>query len=228
MVQLPGADYPEYVQHIVKRNRDKYEKNSEEIENAVEEFEQNRGVIDEWCNLAPESEVVRLECIEEHEARQPEHENVQDDVPEYSNQANAVTEARVIREPPAVDPTLLRQMYQNLNQKQACVFYAVRDWCIKRVCGLNPEKLFFYINGGAGTGKPHLMKCIYSEASNILCKLPRCSEASDISVPTVLLTAFTGTAAFNISGTTLQSLLKLPRSLKPPFQGLGNKLDEVR
>ena len=26
----------------------------------------------------------------------------------------------------------------------------------------------------------------------------------------------------------LHSLLKLPRSLKPPFQGLGNKLDEVR
>ena len=42
------------------------------------------------------------------------------------------------------------------------------------------------------------------------------------------MTAFTGTAAFNISGTTLHSLLKLPRSLKPPFQGLGNKLDEVR
>lgn len=46
--------------------------------------------------------------------------------------------------------------------------------------------------------------------------------------PTVLLSAFTGTAAFNISGTTLHSLLKLLRSLKTPFQGLGKKLDEVR
>ena len=26
----------------------------------------------------------------------------------------------------------------------------------------------------------------------------------------------------------MQSLFKLTRSLKPPFQGLGNKLDEVR
>ncbi|KAI3357220.1 hypothetical protein L3Q82_015676, partial [Scortum barcoo] len=58
LAQLPGSEHPEYVRHIVKRNRDKYEKNSEEIEKAVEEFEQNRGVIDEWCNLAPESEVV--------------------------------------------------------------------------------------------------------------------------------------------------------------------------
>lgn len=226
-VQLPGSDHPEYVRHIVKRNKDKYEKNSEEIENAVEEFEQNRGIIDEWCNLAPESEAERMECIEELEAREPDHENVQENVPEY--QANAVTEARAIREPPAFDPTLLRHMYQNLNQNQACVFYAVRDWCIKRVCGLHPEQFFFYINGGAGTGKSHLIKCIYSEASKILCKLPRHAEEAGISnPPTVLLTAFTGTAAFNISGTTLHSLLKLPRSLKPPFQGLGNKLDEVR
>ncbi|KAI3357213.1 hypothetical protein L3Q82_015681 [Scortum barcoo] len=52
-------------------DRDKYEKNSEEIEKAVEEFEQNRGVIDEWCNLAPESEVVRLECIQELEVIAP-------------------------------------------------------------------------------------------------------------------------------------------------------------
>ncbi|XP_068449333.1 uncharacterized protein [Clinocottus analis] len=219
-VQLRGSDHPEYVSHIVKQNRDKYEKNSEEIEDAVEEFEQNRGVI--------ESEVVRLECVEELEARQPDHENVQENVPEYSNQADAATEARVVREPAVIDPTLLRQMYQNLNQKQACVFYTVRDWCLKRVGGPNPKQFFFYINGGAGTGKSHLIKCIYSEASKILSKLPRQSEEADISNPIVLLTAFTGTAAFNISGTTLHALLKLPRSLKPPFQGLGNKLDEVR
>ncbi|KAK0139103.1 ATP-dependent DNA helicase PIF1 [Merluccius polli] len=226
--QLPGSDHPENVQRIVNRNREKYEKHSEEIENAVEEFDQNKGIIDEWCNLAPESEAVRLECIEELEAREPDHDNVQENVPEYSNQADAVTEVRAIREPPTIDSTVLRHMYQNLNQKQACVFYAVRKWCVKRVCGLNPEQFFFYINGGAGTGKSHLIKCIYSEASKILCKMPGRAEEADISNPTVLLTAFTGTAAFNISGTTLHSLLKLPRSLKPPFQGLGNKLDEVR
>ena len=64
---------------------------------------------------------MRLECIEELEARAPDHENVQEDVPEYAKQANAVTEARAIREPTAVDPTLLRQMYQSLNYKQTCV-----------------------------------------------------------------------------------------------------------
>uniref|UniRef100_A0AAZ1XJ54 ATP-dependent DNA helicase n=1 Tax=Oreochromis aureus TaxID=47969 RepID=A0AAZ1XJ54_OREAU len=119
-------------------------------------------------------------------------------------------------------------MYQNLNQKQACVFYAIRDWCIQRVCGLNPDPFFLYVNGGAGTGKSHLIKCIHSEASKILSRLPANAEEADISNPTVLLTSFTGTAAFSINGSTLHSLLKLPRSLKPPIQGLGNQLDEVR
>ncbi|XP_076740544.1 uncharacterized protein LOC143418707 isoform X1 [Maylandia zebra] len=228
-VPLPCSDHSESVKRVVKRNKDKYEKNSEDIESALEEFEQNRDVvIDEWCNLAPESEVVRLQCDENLPERHSDDENEQENVPDYSRQSDAVTEIRAIREQPAVDPAVVRVMYQNLNQKQACVFYAIRDWCIQRVCGLNPDPFFFYINGGAGTGKSHLIKCIHSEASKILSRLPANAEEADISNPTVLLTSFTGTAAFSINGSTLHSLLKLPRSLKPPIQGLGNQLDEVR
>ncbi|CAI5637772.1 unnamed protein product [Oreochromis niloticus] len=220
-VRLPCSDHSESVKRIVKRNKDKYEKNSEDIESALEEFEQNRDVvIDEWCNLAPESEVVRLQCDENLPERHSDDENEQENVPDYSRQSDAVTEIRAIREQPAVDPAVVRVMYQNLNQKQACVFYAIRDWCIQRVCGLNPDPFFFYINGGAGTGKSHLIKCIHSEASKILSRLPANAEEADISNPTVLLTSFTGTAAFSINGSTLHSLLKLPRSLKPPIQGL--------
>ncbi|KAJ8358089.1 hypothetical protein AAFF_G00035090 [Aldrovandia affinis] len=36
-------------------------------------------------------------------------------------------------------------------------------------------------------------------------------DEADMSQPAVLLTAFTGTAAFNISGKTLHSVLKLPK-----------------
>ena len=57
-----------------------------------------------------------------------------------------------MREAPDIDPTVLRQMYQNLNRKQASVFHTIRDLCLKRVCGLNPGQFFLYISGGAGTG----------------------------------------------------------------------------
>ncbi|XP_078791854.1 uncharacterized protein LOC144986979 isoform X2 [Oryzias latipes] len=224
---LPGSEDYEFVIDIVKRNRKRYEKNSEEIESALQEFEDNGDqAVDEWCNLAPESDVVRVQCDDDLQA--DEADNEQENVPDYNPQSNAGTEVRAFREPPSMDPAVLRGMYQTLNQKQACVFYAVRDWCIKRVCQLDPEPFFLFVNGGAGTGKSHLIKCIYSEASKILRKLPARAEEADISNPTVLLTAFTGTAAFNICGTTLHSLLKLPRSLKPPICGLGNQLDEVR
>ncbi|KAL1276519.1 hypothetical protein QQF64_036142 [Cirrhinus molitorella] len=74
----------------------------------------------------------------------------------------------------------------------------------------------------------HVIKCIYTEATKILRQLPRLREEGDLSVTTVVLSAFTGTAAFNISGNTLHSILKLPQNLKPPYQGLGNALDELR
>ncbi|XP_028323580.1 E3 ubiquitin-protein ligase TRIM68-like [Gouania willdenowi] len=46
-----------------------------------------------------------------------------------------------------------------------------------------------------------------------------------MSQPAVLLTAFTGTAAFNIEDKTLHSVLKLPRSLELPYQGQGLSID---
>ncbi|XP_077385098.1 uncharacterized protein LOC144023466 [Festucalex cinctus] len=224
-VRLPAAEFPELVHDIVNRNRERYEKHSKDIDRAIQEVEDSGLIINEWCHLAPENELQRLECIEELNARE-EPNDVQENVPDYNR--SEATEMSIMAEVAAIDPTVLRNMYRNLNQKQACVFYQVRSWCIKRACGLKPQQFFYYINGGAGTGKSHLIKCIHAEATKILQRLPRLAEEADISKPTVILAAFTGTAAFNISGSTLHCLLKLPRSLKPPYHGLGNKLDEVR
>ncbi|CAI5697342.1 unnamed protein product, partial [Oreochromis niloticus] len=103
----PHPHHSESVKRIVKRNKDKYEKNSEDIESALEEFEQNRDVvIDEWCNLAPESEVVRMQCDENLPERHSDDENEQENVPDYSRQSDAVTEIRAVREQPAVDPAV--------------------------------------------------------------------------------------------------------------------------
>ncbi|XP_049618013.1 uncharacterized protein [Syngnathus scovelli] len=227
-VQLPYSDSVERVCEIVKRNRERYEKHSKDIDDAIQEVEESGLVINEWCHLAPESELQRLECIEEINARDEPNDNAEENVPDY-NVRSETTEISIVTEAAAIDPTVLRDMYRNLNQKQAAVFYKVRDWCIKRVCNSKPiEQFFYYINGGAGTGKSHLIKCIHAEATKILNRLPRLAEEADISKQTVVLAAFTGTAAFNISGTTLHCLLKLPRCLKPPYHGLGNKLDEVR
>ena len=100
---------------------------SKEIESAIE-FEQNGPTQDEWCNLAPETELVRLECIAEIETRQCDDNDVQQNVPEYSAQSEAKTAITTMTEALLINPGLLRQMYQSLNQMQAAIFYTVRDW----------------------------------------------------------------------------------------------------
>ncbi len=65
----------------------------------------------------------------------------------------------------------------------------------KSVSGESPQPFLYFLNGGAGVGKSHVIKSIYTEASKILRRLPCMREHTDISQPTVLLTAFTGTAA---------------------------------
>ncbi|KAI4881835.1 hypothetical protein NFI96_007838, partial [Prochilodus magdalenae] len=226
-VTLPGSNELLSVRKIVDSNRERYEKANEAVDAAIEDFSTLGPVEDAWASLAPCTELVRVECISERQPMDADEANEQDDVPEFSRNVEEKPAVPLI-ECPQLSPTVVRQMYQDLNQTQAAVFYKVRDWCMKLVNGDRPEQFFYFVTGGAGTGKSHLIKCIYHEATKILRRLPSLREQTDISVPTVLLTSFTGTAAFNISGNTLHSVFKLPRNLKPPYQGLGNMLDELR
>eukprot|EP00079_Xenopus_tropicalis_P016290 XP_004914953.1 PREDICTED: uncharacterized protein LOC101733667 [Xenopus tropicalis] len=219
-----GLNFP--VQAIVKAHQQKYEKHSREVDDASEQLQQQGPCENAWTAFAPEIEMDRLDCIAEQEDINPEEENEQDDVPEYQ----VLRDDGVVpqREAPQMTAEFVRKLFRSLNETQAAMFYTVHQWCQKRVWGHNPEQFFYFVSGGAGCGKSHVIKCIYKEATKILRQLPRLRDEGDLSMPTVLLTAFTGTAVFNISGKTLHSLLKLPRSLKPPYQVLGNTLDEVR
>ncbi|KAJ8011953.1 hypothetical protein DPEC_G00063670 [Dallia pectoralis] len=226
-VRLPGAQEICAVTAIVTGNQKKFEQHNKIVEQVLDDFLKNGPVEDAWNTFAPEAELDKLECLEERIQGEPLHENEQDDVPEFTRCKESGGIAVAVKAPEMSRDSLLK-MYRNLNRTQACTFYSVCNWCINLVRGLNPDPFFYFVTGGAGTGKSHLIKCVYAEATKILRNLPRLREEADISMPMVLLTAFTGTASFNISGNTLHSVLKLPRSLKPPYQGLGNLIDEVR
>ena len=102
-----------------------------------------------------------------------------------------------------------------MNTKQQQVLNYVRSWCVQKTNGGNPEPFVIYINGGAGTGKSHLIHCIHHEASRILQR--GLENPDDV---TVLLTAYTGTAAFNILGRTVHSSFAI-NSTTLPYQSLG-------
>ncbi|KAL7825638.1 hypothetical protein SRHO_G00340310 [Serrasalmus rhombeus] len=226
--QRKGTETLQRVYTIVNENREKYEKHSEAIEQAIENFEQNGPIEDAWTDLAPANELIRLECMMEQEPTDPTDVTEQDDVPDYAASKSENRTAMPVMEAPQMSSAEIRKMYQSLNETQAAVFYSICDWCKRKVLNENPQQFFYYVAGTAGTGKSHLIKSVYAQATKILQKLPCVSEEVDISKATVLMTAFTGCASHNINGKTLHALLKLPRSLKPPYRGLGNTLDEMR
>ncbi|XP_078381380.1 ATP-dependent DNA helicase Pif1-like [Oculina patagonica] len=70
----------------------------------------------------------------------------------------------------------------------------------------NIEPIHIFVTGGGGGGKSHLIRTIYHTAMNTFKY-----AALNPSLPTVLLMAPTGVAAVNISGTTVNTALGIPK-----------------
>ncbi|RXN03150.1 replicase helicase endonuclease [Labeo rohita] len=151
-VKLPGTDELQRVFSIVNTNRDKYEKHNEAIEQAIEDFEKNGPVEDAWTTLAPANELIRLESLMEREPTDPNEVNEQEDIPEYTASTSVSNTAMPLMEAAQLNHAQIRKMYQSLNQTQASVFYAVRDWCKKCISGESPQPFLHFLNGGAGVG----------------------------------------------------------------------------
>ena len=115
-------------------------------------------------------------------------------------------------QPSAIRDDELRDAVRSLNVKQRITYDVVLSWCrnsIKNVNCLNKETIepiHIFITGGGGGGKSHLIRTIYHTAVNMFKY-----SAVNPSLPTVLLMAPTGVAAVNISGTTVNTGLAIPK-----------------
>ena len=221
-VKLLNTDEVKYVKDIVDINKAKFEAIGEELDNAIDEFRENGNIEDAWALVSPHTEQQRIECTEELVAERFLDE--EDDIPELD------TKTRNTKSSPS---SFLPQIQYNaenmkvemerMNTRQAEVFYSVRRWCIEKACGENPDPFFLLLTGGAGVGKSHVVRCISYEASRIL-RNPEHPGALK-----VLLAAPTGTAAFNINGSTLHHALSLPLWLPEPYQAISdNVLQDLR
>ena len=78
-VKLPGEDDIKSVKDIVVENESLYEPIGEDVDNALNHLRENGPVEDAWAQIAPQSEQVRIESLEECKNHNSDEE---DSIPE--------------------------------------------------------------------------------------------------------------------------------------------------
>lgn len=223
-VRIVGLSGTQSVKEIVNYNHSRYAKNEEMIENAQEAYEMNGEPEDAWSKLCPETEALRLDGMAKMKLETKLLEDIVDRIPDIENDSTHNFDIMYHVDQNMTSREEILPILQHLNETQKDMFYNVRNWCIRKISGDNCEPLFLFVTGGAGTGKSHLIKAIHYESSRLLSRIVSGPEKVS-----VLLAAFTGTAAFNIGGNTLHHLFSLTKFLPLPYEPLGEqKLCELR
>ena len=218
-VRLKQTRSLQFVKQIVDNNRQIYCKNEQIINEAEETFEHIGEPEDAWALLCPETETNRRSCIERKERVEEDegHSEVPDLIEEHS--ADILYQVQHSNRHDNMLP-----MLRSLNETQSEIFYFVRNWCLQKSIGEKPEPFYVFVTGGAGTGKSHLIKTVQYEADRLLSKTLQDPEGI-----TVLLTALTGTAAFNIGGNTIHHTFALNKYLPFPYEPLHEqRLNSIR
>ena len=128
-----------------------------------------------------------------------EHYDLSDDVGIPSTVTN--TEPLILNELQDQD---YRQLVQTLNKKQKrIVFYH-----ILHLIKTSDKPFYYFLSGGAGVGKSHLVKSLYQAAL----KYYNSKAGEDFNDVKILLLAPTGKAAFGIKGNTVHSTFAIPAS----------------
>ena len=94
-----------------------------------------------------------------------------------------------------------RNHIRSLNKKQYEFFVHVMNVATNR----EKQELCF-LNGGAGTGKSHLLKALYQGLHRVCCR----DAGQNRDTYKVLVMAPTGKAAYNVRGTTIHAAFHIP------------------
>ncbi len=213
------------IRSIVDNNYQRYEQSADIIEQCEEEYRQ--GTIesheDAWADLAKGAEEERVEQAEEMEEILHQHADHEKEIHYFQNMSDCPTMQPVTADNAQTAGTQishkeLLEMIRQMNKKQYDILMYVRDWCLKTIRGENPEPFFIHLSGSAGVGKSHATTTIAHLVRKML--QPLCEEPN---LEVVFLSAFMGTAAFNVRGETLHSLFQLPLNMSLTYAPLHNE-----
>ncbi|XP_078790066.1 uncharacterized protein LOC105353590 isoform X2 [Oryzias latipes] len=212
------------VESVVDRNREKFELEADALELAQAELTDAEFLEAAWDILVPgaqleqrESEMEQREQLVER-GTEGEH---QEDIPDLDVLRG---EAARLEKSPGLSREEGLLLISSLNELQLSTFLHVREWCLQKVSGQNPDPLHMFVTGGAGTGKSHLIRAIQYEATRLLS--PLCLQPDAVSV---LLTAPTGIAAYSLKAATIHTTFGIGTEFRLPYSPLGEeKLNSMR
>ena len=204
------------VTDVVHANEVQFSQNVDMIDQAVQ-ANNDRGPPEHmWADIAPgtefaneqdKAEGVVVERDIEQEDLDANAAMVEGNNSGYTTEIGARYQAEVDKD--TLSPSEYRKLVRQLNPKQRHVVFYHRRWCkdaivaIKENRQVTPYRLF--LSGPGGVGKSHVIKLIHTDTRKLL-PLSNTIKPTDC---TVLLTAPTGVAAFNINGMTVHSALLL-------------------
>ena len=221
------AEHYHSISQDILSKRSSLESFTEIIEHAIEEHEQLGPPEHAWDTLDTAAQQENAESQTDPPQDHPDHSFLQ---PSSDQTVTDVQESCIgTTIPLAIEhrPNYLSdEEYRNsvltLNTGQYKVFSYINNWCVdlvkscKTPIDLQPVQLC--VTGGAGTGKSHLISTIYQMAIRTLKH-----EGSNPEAVRVLLTAPTGTAAFNIQASTLHSTFLLPLGQTKVYKKLSDQ-----
>ena len=194
---------------VVYGNMEQFERYSPLMEDCWQQCQRdNDEQEDGWATIAPSAEEDRVnqheekQQLEEIAAEYVEEEDVTVSFPDSNTEQN--DSSFVVTKTNIVEDYELRKMIRQMNSQQYELLMYVRSWCLKHLRNEHPEPFYVHLTGSAGCGKSHLVRTIYQLVTKYLTQLDE--ECGEI----VFLSAFQGSAAFNIDGYTLHSLFSIP------------------
>ncbi|KAL6455400.1 hypothetical protein MHYP_G00361440 [Metynnis hypsauchen] len=208
------------VKLIVGSNRAMFEKEADIIDQAQEDLEMHGVMEDAWAQICPESEAERLECLASKSDQTTDLGEHSDVIPDLVPKSTCTLQD----DPHCMPKQQAMALIRSLNEKQSQIFYKIRQWCLQKTRGENPEPFRVFVSGPGGVGKSMLIKALYYEACRILSHLS--DNPDEIHV---LLTAPTGVSAYNIDAATIHTCLSIGKDIKLPYQPLGDdKINSLR
>ena len=214
------------VKQVVEENMADFEPKTDELDVAWEALREAVDLQDAWAAINPQGEQQRLDdMIDQVRLDESDDDFSEIQIPELQkrNRSKDMPRCAVETCNPEITPDQAQSMMRKLNEKQRQLFNYVSKWCDDKAKNLAEAPFHIFLTGGAGTGKSHVINCIKYYAQKVFSRITESAE--DV---TVLLLAHTGTAAFNISGETICSALKIGVNLKDYIPLAEDSLNTLR